>query len=249
MLRSIIVDDELKSRESLKDMLQVFCEGVEVLRLCKDVSEGLDAIEKLQPEIVFLDVRLRGETGFELLEQAKNTDFEVIFITAFSEYALSAIKFSAIDYLLKPVHGEELSAAVNKVRNRLNRDRSTQIKQLLENSKTSNPELYKLALPTDEGLIFIQVNTISYLKALRGYTEIFTMDGSKHLVTRHLKEYEEMLALHNFFRIHHSTLVNLNCVKSYVRGDGGFIVMNNDVSLEISRRKRDAFLERIGYKG
>jgi two-component system, LytTR family, response regulator len=249
MIRSVIVDDELKSRESLKKILLSFCDNVEVLATCQSVTEGLEVINQLKPDVVFLDVQMQGETGFDLLEKIPTIDFDVIFTTAHSEYAIKAIKFSAIDYLLKPIDVEELQKALEKVRQKQNGSILERMQQLLQNIKSPTTDNYKLALPTTEGLTFIKVNDVLYLKASGNYTEIFMRDGQKYLVSRHLKEYDDLLTEQNFFRVHHSSLINLNYIKNYVRGDGGYVVMTDNASLDVSRRKKDAFLEKIGYKG
>lgn len=248
MLKSIIVDDELKSRESLKKILLTFCQGVDVLATCQNVAEAQKAIIDLKPDLVFLDVQMQGETGFDLLVLFPKIDFEVIFTTAHSEYAIKAIKFSAIDYLLKPIDVAELQASLEKVQTKQNTNILERMKQLLLNVKTQAPEHYKLALPTAEGLTFVKVDEVLYLKASGNYTEIFMNDGQKHLVSKHLKLYDDMLTDQNFFRIHHSSLINLKFIKNYVRGDGGYVVMADNASLDVSRRKKDDFLEKIGYK-
>ncbi|MES2732113.1 MAG: LytTR family DNA-binding domain-containing protein [Bacteroidota bacterium] len=247
MLRSIIVDDELKSRESLKKMVTNFCEEVEVSALCQNVAEGREAIDQYKPDIVFLDVQMQRETGFDLLATVKKINFEVIFTTAHSEFAIKAIKFSAIDYLLKPIDIEELRKAVTKVEKKQNENMEGRLEQLIMNLKNGN-ENYKLALPTSEGLTFIKISEILYCKASGNYTEIFMLDGKKHLVSRQLIEYDELLSEQGFFRIHHSCLINLNYIKNYVKGEGGYIVMTDGASLDVSRRKKEAFLERIKYK-
>src|SRR5690349_8587336 len=249
MLKSIIVDDELKSRESLKKMLAAFCQDVEVLETCQNVAEVVKAIEELKPDIVFLDIQMQGETGFDLLSTLEDIDFEVIFTTAYSEYALKAIKFSAIDYLLKPIDIEDLQKAVAKVEKKQRLNITDRLKHLLQNLKGgNNTENYKLALPTAEGLTFIKTNDILYCKASGNYTEIFMEGGKKHLVSRPLKEYDDMLSEHTFFRIHHSFLINLNGVKSYIRGEGGQVVMSDNATLDVSRRKKEAFMERIAHR-
>ncbi len=248
MLKSIIIDDELKSRESLRILIEDFCTGVEVSQLCQNVAEGLVAIEKHKPDVIFLDIQMQRETGFDLLNKIKEVTFEVIFTTAYSEYAIKAFKFSAIDYLLKPIDIEELKASLLKVEKKIGGSITGRLEQLMDNLKGGNTENFKLALPTSDGLIFIKVNEIVYCEASSNYTNIYMLDGKKHLVSRTLKEYEEMLAESNFFRIHHSYLINLNLIKKYVRGDGGYVVMNNDTSLDVSKRKKEAFLDRIGYK-
>jgi two-component system LytT family response regulator len=247
MLKSIIVDDELKSRESLKKMVTNFCEEVEVCALCQNVAEGREAIEQYKPDIVFLDVQMQRETGFDLLATVKKIDFEVIFTTAHSEFAIRAIKYAAIDYLLKPIDIEELRKAVAKVEKKQNENMEGRLEQLIINLK-NGAENYKLALPTSEGLTFIKISEILYCKAAGNYTEIFMADGKKHLVSRQLIEYDELLSEQGFFRIHHSCLINLNYIKNYVKGEGGYIVMSDGASLDVSRRKKEAFLERIRYK-
>lgn len=248
MIKSIIVDDELKSRESLRILIQDFCEGTEVLALCQNVAEGIQAIQQHKPDIVFLDIQMQRETGFDLLAKIKEVDFEVIFTTAYSEYAIKAFKFSAIDYLLKPIDIDELKKAIQKVEKKLNSDIGGRLQQLIQNLRQGSSENYKLAIPTAEGLVFIKVSDILYCAASSNYTEIYLADGKKHLVSRTLKEYEEMLETHDFFRIHHSYLINLNGIKKYVRGEGGYVVMANDKSLDVSKRKKESFLARIGAR-
>lgn len=248
MLNCIIVDDELKSRESLKILIEDFCEGVAVKALCQNISEAIEAIETHHPEVVFLDIQLQRETGFDLLNQLKNVDFEVIFTTAFSEYAIKAFKYSAIDYLLKPIDIEELKMALSKVDKRKGQAVSERLQQLLQNLKAGTSDNYKLALPTADGLVFVKVSEILYCQAASNYTEIFLTENRKYIVSRTLKEYEDMLGEQNFYRIHHSYLINLNEIKKYVRGEGGYVIMNNDKSLDVSKRKKEGFLSRIGAK-
>jgi len=248
MINCIIVDDEPKSRESLKILLEDFCQNVVVKALCQDVAEAVDAIQVHKPDVVFLDIHLKRETGFDLLNRLNDVNFEVIFTTAYSEYAIKAFKFSAIDYLLKPIDIEELKRALAKVEKRMSDTISDRLKQLIQNLKAPSTENYKLALPTSDGLVFVKVNDILYCEASSNYTLIFTFDGKKHVVSRTLKEYEDMLSEHNFFRIHNSYLINLNAIKKYVRGEGGYVVMANDQSLDVSKRKKEAFLLKIGAR-
>jgi two-component system, LytTR family, response regulator len=248
MLKAIIVDDELKSRESLKILIDDFCQGVEVLALCQNVSEASHAIAALKPDVVFLDIQLQRETGFDLLNGIRNYEFDVVFTTAYSEYAVKAFKYSAIDYLLKPVDIEELRAAIKKLSKKNVTGIEDKLNHLFENLKNNSPENYKLALPTTDGLVFVKVNDIMYCEASSNYTEINMVDNKKHIVSRTLKEYEDLLAGQNFFRIHNSYLINLDRIKKYVRGEGGYVIMNNDVALDVSKRKKEGFLSRIGAK-
>lgn len=248
MINAIIVDDELKSRESLKILLEEFCDNVTVKALCQDVAEAVQAIQQYKPDVVFLDIQLQRETGFDLLTKLGDFNFEVIFTTAYAEYAIKAFKFAAIDYLLKPIDIEELKRALSKVEKRMNDSISLRLQQLMQNLKNTSSENYKLALPTTDGLVFVKMQDILYCEASSNYTEITVTDGKKYIVSRTLKEYEDMLGEHNFYRIHNSYLINLNAIKKYVRGEGGYVIMANDKSLDVSKRKKEGFLARIGAK-
>jgi len=249
MLRSIIVDDELKSRETLRMMITSFCHGINVVATCQNIKEAMEAIQTFKPDVVFLDVQMQGETGFDLLSKLEEIKFDVIFTTAHSEYAIRALKSSAIDYLLKPIDIADLQRAVAKAESKQEAHLTERLQQLLQNLKSVGTENYKLALPVSDGLIFIGAKDILYCKASGNYTEIFMIDGKKHLVSRQLKEYEDILETRDFFRIHHSFLINLNFVKSYVRGEGGYVVMSDNTSIDVSRRKKEAFMDRIGNRG
>ncbi|MDX2191235.1 MAG: LytTR family DNA-binding domain-containing protein [Bacteroidota bacterium] len=245
MVRCIIVDDEEKARENLRILLQDFCENVEVVGMAQNVAQGIEQINQNKPDVLFLDIQMQKETGFDLLNKIGSIDFEIIFTTAYSEYAIKAFKFSALDYLLKPIDIEELQKAVKKVEKKVAGNSFAKIESLIKNLKTDNYENYKLALPTGEGLFFIKIQEILYLEADSNYTTFFMIGGQKYIVSKTLKEYEEMLEGLEFFRIHHSYLINLKEIKKYVKGDGGYVVMSNDVSLDVSKRKKEAFLTRI----
>jgi two-component system, LytTR family, response regulator len=247
MLRSIIVDDEYKSRESLKILLEDFCENVSVDRLCQNVDEAILAINDIKPHVVFLDIQLQSETGFDLLTRLKNVDFDVIFTTAYSEYAIKAFKFSAIDYLLKPINIEELQHSLEKCSAKNSHNLSERLEQLIYNLKPMSSQKYKLALPSNDGLVFVKVEEILYCEADSNYTQIHLINDRKYLVSRTLKEYEELLKDQDFFRIHNSFLINLNLIKNYVRGEGGYVVMANGKSIDVSKRKKESFLSRLGH--
>ena len=247
MLKAIIVDDEPKARENLQILLQDFVKGVEVVALCHNIAEAVEAVELHAPDVVFLDIQLQRETGFDLLTTLKDINFEVIFTTAYTEFAIKAFKFSAIDYLLKPIDIEELKKAVHKVEKRVSNNMTSRLTQLVQNLKQGSAENYKIALPTLEGLVFVNVKDILYCEASSNYTLIFTAE-EKYLVSKTLKEYEELLSDHNFFRIHNSYLININEIKKYVKGEGGYVVLSNNVSLDVSKRRKEAFLKKIGIR-
>ncbi len=245
MLKAIIVDDELKARENLQILLQDFVKGAEVVALCQDIDEAVEAVDLHSPDVVFLDIQLQRETGFDLLTRFDQIDFEVIFTTAYTEYAIKAFKFSAIDYLLKPIDIEELKLAVGKVEKRVTHNMTSRLTQLVQHLKNGSD--FRIALPTLEGLVFLNVQDILYCEAASNYTQIFTAQ-EKYTVSKTLKEYDELLSDHNFFRIHNSYLININSIKKYVKGDGGYVVLNNNISLDVSKRKKEAFLNRIGIR-
>ncbi|UZR99908.1 LytR/AlgR family response regulator transcription factor [Chondrinema litorale] len=242
----IVVDDEKKSRESLVVLLSEFCKSVQVLGSAGSVKEGLKLIEEVDPDIVFLDIQMNSETGFDLLRKSLPTSFEVIFTTAHSEYAIEAIKFSALDYLLKPIDIQELQLAVSKYRKKSSDSKLSQrLETLIDNFKNTKSESFKMALSTSDGLIFVNLSEIVYLEADGSYTMFYLKNGEKHLVTKNLKEYETLLAPKNFFRIHNSFVINLGEIVKYVRGEGGYVVMTNGKSLDVSKRKKQAFLSKI----
>jgi len=247
MIRCILVDDEAKNLENLRILLQDFCQNVEVLAQCQTVDEALRAIHLHKPDVVFLDIQMQRETGFDLLARVEHVDFDVIFITAYSEYAIKAFRFSAIDYLLKPIDIEELKSALAKVERKSNNDMAGRLEQLFQSMKPKKGDAHKIAIPIADGLVFVDIETIIYCEASSNYTQVFLNDGKKYVVSRTLKEYEELLSEHNFFRIHNSFVINLNAIKKYVRGDGGYVVMNNDATLDVSKRRKEAFLERFGH--
>jgi two-component system, LytTR family, response regulator len=244
MIRVIIIDDELKSCQNLEKLLQEFCDNVEVMALCQSVDAGIEAIHKHKPDLVFLDVQMKGETGFDLLSKIDRVNFEIVFATAYSEYAIKAFRFSAIDYLLKPIDIDDLRAAVGKVGQKKNsNDITGRIEQLIANLKPSTPQQYKLAIPSSDGLVFVMISDILYCEASGNYTTFYIADQKKYIVSRTLKEYEEMLTDSNFVRIHNSYVVNINAIKKYIRGDGGQVVMSNNTVLDVSKRKKEAFLK------
>ncbi len=248
MTNCIIVDDEHKSRESLKALIEGFCENITVSAVCQDGAEALEAIEMFKPDVVFMDIQLQRETGFDILDKLNKIDFEIIFTTAYSEFAIKAFKFSAIDYLLKPIDINDLRKAVDKVQKRMVGNISARMQQLAKNLKGNSYKHFKLALPTHEGLVFINVDEIIYCEASGNYTNIFMNDGKKYVISRTLKEYEDLLDEQDFFRIHNSYLINLNAIKRYIRGEGGQVVMTNDKFLDVSKLKKKSFLEKIKIK-
>jgi two-component system, LytTR family, response regulator len=248
MLKSIIIDDEFKSREVLKALIEKFCDEIEVSASCKNGDEAITAIHTQKPDVIFLDIQLQGETGFEILDRLDKIDFEIIFTTAYSEFAIKAFNFSAIDYLLKPIDVELLRKAVQKARKRTGDSITQRVAQLAENLKGNSFRNSRLAIPANDGLEFITVGDIIYCEASGNYTNIYLGDNRKFIVSRTLKEYEDLLQDQDFFRIHNSHLINLNAIKKYIRGDGGQVVMKNDKALDVSKMKKKSFMDKIKMK-
>lgn len=248
LLKALIVEDEFHSRETLKGFLREYCPEVELMEEAANVEDAVFKISSLRPELVFMDIELQTGTGFDVLHRVSHLDFHLIFTTAFEHYAIKAIKFSSIDYLLKPIDREELQAAVQKaLQLREMVDRQKMLENLLTNLRTPAPENHKISLSTAEGVEFIPTKEILFCEANGAYTQFNLSDGRKLLVSKNLKEYENILQNLPFMRVHNSFLINLEEVKKYVRSEGGYIVMNNDKQVSISPTKRDEFLRRMGF--
>jgi two-component system LytT family response regulator len=241
MIKTVIVDDESDAVNFITSIIQEYCPNLKIIGTANSAKEGIHVIREKQPDLVFLDVEMPHGTGFDLLAQFPQKMFDVIFITAFNQYAIKAIKFSALDYILKPINISEFLAAVAKVLDKkvvINSNNS--FNDLLENLKTILPA--KLAIPTAEGMEYLNTKEIIRLEADRNYCWFHLLDGKKHLVCRNLKEYQELLSDNHFFRPHNSHLINLEKVKKYVRQEGGFIEMIDGSQIPVSRTKRDLFL-------
>lgn len=246
MLRAIIVDDEPKSCDTLSTMIAEFVDGVTVVSIENGVQPALKAIHEHKPDIVFLDIEMNSETGFDLLTQLPKIEFEVVFTTAFEQYALKAIKFAALDYLLKPIDISELEDAVAKVKEkRKNKDLNQGLEALMANLKSTSSSQHQIALPSSDGLLFVHVTDIIYCQADGPYTYFYLKAGNKVTVSKNLKEYEELLEDHFFFRVHKSYLINLKEMRRYVKGDGGYVIMSNDKEVDVSKRKKESFMSAL----
>ncbi len=244
MIRAIIVDDEEHCVETLRWQVEKYCPGVDVVACAESGATALEAIYKYRPELVFLDIEMPRMNGFEMLQILPRIDFDIIFTTAYDQFAIKAIRFSALDYLLKPIDKDELRRAVEKMHTHPNRFISThQLDLLLSNVSHARQGLQKIALPTLEGYELVQAESIVRCESDSNYTVVYFKNAPKMVVSKTLKEIEELLEGHHFFRVHHSYLVNLNEIKKYVKGDGGYLVMSDNVSVSVSRSKKDALLK------
>jgi two-component system LytT family response regulator len=258
MIRTIIIDDEEKSRKLLANLLKLYCDNVEVVAFADSVDSGLAVIQKHQPDLIFLDIIMPGEDGFSLLTRLAKINFEVVFTTAYGEFAIKALRENALDYLLKPIDVEELKNAVNRAGKKINQAYKytettigRKLAKLIEKYHSLNIHVDKIGIPTENGLMFISINDISLCKAAGNYTEIHFVDSArKEVVSKTLKEFEKLLERYNFLRVHRSYLINLNNIKEYHRvnqseevdATGGSIVLINGLIVPVSRDKRKRLL-------
>ncbi len=243
-MRAIIIDDEKHCREGLAILLEKYCPQVELLADFGDTNSALKFIDGQKPELIFLDIEMPGMNGFELLEACPERNFEVVFTTAYNEYAIKAIRHSALDYLLKPVNKNELMEAVERVKAGKASETSSRVDKLLD-LLSNKKGLGKIALPTMEGLIVINVSEILYCESESAYTRFFMTDKRCITVSKVLKDAEALLEDKGFCRVHHSYVINLAYVQRYIRGDGGEVIMSGGKNIPVSRTKRQEFLSKL----
>lgn len=244
-MHAVIIDDEKHCRDVLQMLLERHCPEVTIDALCGDPEEALKVIERLQPQLVFLDVEMPGMNGFELLESCTRRSFSVIFTTAYDQYAIKAIRHSALDFLLKPIDKDELVQSVQKALSQT-ANSATKVDALLQFLHQHVQPNERLALPTEDGLRMIPVKDITYCESAGGYTKVFMVrQGLPTLICRSLKEVEEALKEKGFFRVHNSYLINLSYMHKYIKGDGGEIIMTDGKNIPVSRNRKQDFLTRI----
>ena len=240
MIRAVTIDDEPESRKAITNILTDYCKDVTILGEADNVASGIKLIKETNPDVVFLDIQMPDGNGFDILESFDTINFHVIFVTAFNQYAIKAIEFSAIDYLLKPLDPVKLLKAVEKLKNlspKINQS-SERVEMLLKNKNNVS----KIALPTLNGYRFVKVKDIIRCEANNNYTSFYLQTTEKIVVTRTLKDFESMLKDDSFIRVHQSHLINIDYVEQYIKGDGGTAIMSDGSEVEISRRKKDQFL-------
>ncbi|MBX2906865.1 MAG: response regulator transcription factor [Taibaiella sp.] len=244
LIRAVIIDDEARARSTLVALIKEFCPNVEIVAECASVPEGVLAINQKRPKLVFLDIEMPEYSGFELLSFFRDIDFQIVFVTAYNEYALKAFEVSATDYLLKPVDIDKLKVAVDKVSKRAdNMDTQNRVDVLKD--AFSAGQFNKIALPVSEGLLFVEVPEIVFLEAEGAYTTVWLKNGSRILVSKKLKFFEEILdGRPNFFRSHRSFIVNINYLKKYNKADSS-LELDNGKTVYISRERKADFEEQL----
>jgi two-component system, LytTR family, response regulator len=244
MVKAVIVDDEPYCCETIATLLEDHRE-VLVVAVCYSAMDALVAIQKFSPDVVFLDVEMPKMNGFEMLEQLPAVDFEIIFTTSYDQYALKAIRFSAIDYLLKPVDSEELNKAVEKIIRRVQKPIQQQLQLLLQKIQNPSSPVNKIALPTIDGLQMISIDSIISCESESNYTTLFLKNKQKMVVSRTLKEMEELLEDHSMLRVHRCYVVNLNEVEKYYKGDGGYLVMSDGTTIDVSKSRKQVLMQKL----
>ncbi len=245
MIRAIIIDDEVQCIETLASLLKECCPEVYVMDECRSAQKGLHAIEKLKPDLVFLDVEMPVMNGFEMLERLPTINFELVFTTSYDHHAIRAIRLSALDYLLKPIDKEELKTAMQRVDHKLRPSVSQQLEILLGKVRQPSLHINKIALPTMEGLHMVNVENIISCQSDSNYTIIQLKGKQKIIVSKTLKDIEDMLEGFSFIRVHHSYMVNINEVNKYVKGEGGYLVMSDNSVIDVSRSKKELVLKKL----
>jgi len=247
MITAILVDDELRGLDALNTMLRLYCPQVEVLASCSSADEAKARIAALKPRLLFLDIAMPGKSGLDLLEELNDISFEVIFTTAYNDYLLPALHFSAVDYILKPVESDLLIGAVKRAEKRIaEKEEARPLETLLHNIRQfTSPFGMRLCIPSLKGLQVVPVKEIVYGEAKGNYTHLFFENGALVCASKPIHEYEALLQDCGFIRIHKSYLINIMHVKEYRRGIGGSVILSNNFEAEVSRRKKDLLIEKM----
>jgi two-component system, LytTR family, response regulator len=246
LFKTVIIEDEEKSVHVLQDLIDELAHDLTVCGTASHIESAIRLIETSAPDLVFMDVCIGDGTGFDVLKNLTNRNFELIFITAYDNYALQAFKFSAIDYLLKPIGMDEFEEAVDKARKRLSAGKNyDRIEGLLNNVFQQTEQFKKINIATLNGYEFIDLQQIVWCKSEGAYTTFYLADKSKIASTRNLGYYEDLLTRNNFCRIHHSVVINMQLIKNYVKGKGGYVTMTDGTELEVSQRRKADFLGKL----
>lgn len=244
----VIIDDEPGNVVTLTRIIKEYCPQIKLTGSAPDPLKGYELIKKNDPDLVFLDIEMPYGNAFDMLDRIDPVRFEVIFVTAFDNYAMKAIRYAALDYILKPVNINELKEAVSKAISRLEeKEINTRVRSLLVDYKNENSSHQRIGLPTAQGFRFEDINKIMYIQAEGNYSIVYIKDQKKELVTKSLKEFEEILPEVSFCRIHYSHIININFVKKYFKGRGGYVEMEDGTSIEVSVRKRSDFFDRFKH--
>lgn len=245
MIKVTIIDDEQHCTDQAVALLENYNDRIIISSIHHNAGEALLGIEQHRPDVVFLDVHLGETTAFELLKQLPHIDFALIFTTAYEQYAISAFKYSALDYLLKPIDKTDFDRALSKAIMKTEKEQSTEKVRILLNNLSVDVKRKKITIPTADGFTFLKISEIIRCEADINYTHIFTVAGQKHTISKTLKYFDELLTDCNFFRVHQSHLINLDHVKKYQRGKSGTVIMADNTSIDVSARRKELFLDKL----
>lgn len=247
MIKAVIIDDQESYRKKLRKLIDSELPGrIEILAEAENITAGRDIIHQFHPELVFLDIEMPGGTGFDLLEKLGEIKFDVIFTTSHQDFAIKAIRFSALDYIVKPLDPDELVKAVRRhEEKKKDAGNASQMEALFHNLKNLNSANSQIGLPSVNGLTFVKMQDIIRCKSDINYTDFFLADKSRITVSRTLKEVEAMLTEFYFLRVHDSHLINLHHIRKYIKGDGGTAIMSDGAEIDVSRRRKDEFKKRL----
>ena len=246
LLKALLVDDELSSLQNLQQKIIEFCPGLKVVAAVQKPEEAIFLVRHHNPDVIFLDIEMPRLSGFRMLEELQDDlQSEIIFTTAYNHYAIDAIRISAFDYLVKPISVEELQNAVNRLMMQHKRQTQEKLNVLKKSLQEARSQDERIAIPTSEGMEFININHIVRIESSSNYSKLYLLNGQALLVTRLLKDFEEMLLPYRFYRVHHSHVINLSHIKKYIRGEGGQVVMQNGDVIDVARRKKEEFLKLI----
>ena len=248
MVRTLIIDDEIRARETIQALLEIYCKDTaQVVGQAKNMRTGIEAIREHKPDLVLLDIKMPDGSGFDLLARYGKIDFKVVFITAFEEYAIQAFKFSAIDYILKPIEPDELIKAINRVNDVIKTSQpnnmDVQFKTFLNNIQNNKAEDKKLVLKTTENIYVIPIYEVVALSSDRNYTRFNFLERPPIIVSKTLKDFDNILTDYGFMRVHRSHMINLRYIERFEKVDGGYAVMRGGLKIEVSHRKKEDLLE------
>ena len=244
-LKAILIDDELPSLQNLEQKIIEFCPDINIIASTQKPEDAIQLIEHHHPDVIFLDIEMPRMNGFKMLEEIKEKDFDIVFTTAYNLYAIDAVRISAFDYLVKPVAVKDLQNCVARLFKDQSKQTPEKLDVLRQNLSDSRSQNDKITISTNEGVEFIEINQIMRIESSSNYSKIYFKNGKSLLVTKLLKDFEEILLPYRFYRIHNSHLINLSYIKKYIRGDGGQVIMQNDEVIDVARRKKEEFLKLI----
>ena len=246
-MKAIIIDDEQDCVKLLSLQLKMCCPQVEVVAECTQSLEGLKEIQELKPDMVFLDIEMPRMNGFQLLEALGDIDFALVFVTAYDKFAVKAFRYSAVDYLLKPIDTKELQDCIRKIekQKRLDERQLSMLKSQYASPQKALPD--KIALPFKNGVTFVLISDIIYCESDDNYTKFYLKNGTTSLVSKTLRDIQEILEERNFLRVHRQYLVNLDQISRYVKGEGNYLIMSNEVSIPVARNQKEKLVERFGW--